>query len=263
MKITRSKLLNAYSCGSPIRTTVIQAIAIGSHAHNIDFSANPQYLNGDSIIWGLIRGAKELMYLTRQNGYDFYQIDNAYFGRDLFFRITRNELQCTKLKNNSDFSRLENIFKYLNYEIKPWNTNRNGPIIICPSSNFLYSFYDTTLEKWISTTLDLIRKHTDRPIKIRHKDLSLTTNIDNEIFNAWCVVTHVSSAGLDALRLGVPVVTTGICAASPLGTPINNIDNPELKDGRYELFSNLAWSQYTLDEFSKYNLILKLQNENA
>ena len=68
------------------------------------------------------------------------------------------------------------------------------------------------------------------------------------IADAWCVVTHVSAAALDALRLGIPVVTTGECAATPLATPIAEIDNPRMPDGRESLFSTLAYGQFTQEE---------------
>jgi hypothetical protein len=48
--------------------------------------------------------------------------------------------------------------------------------------------------------------------------------------------------------MGIPVVTTGQCAASPLATPIDEIANPKLSDGREDLFATLAWGQFNLEE---------------
>ena len=87
---------------------------------------------------------------------------------------------------------------------------------------------------------------TDRPIQLRSKET--LTSIDQEIIDAWCVVTHVSAAALDALRLGIPVVTTQQCGATPLATPIDEIDNPRMADGRESLFSTLAYGQFSPEE---------------
>jgi hypothetical protein len=238
---------------------VIKAIANGSNANNLIVNSSPSYIDGDSIVWGLIRGADKIMQQTKLNDYDFYHIDNAYFGRDLFFRITKNALQLSKLPNLIIDDRYKKILSYLGKDIEPWKTTRNGPILLCPSSNFLYSFYGSSLSEWVSDTINQIRSYSDRPIKIRYKELIPKDDIDHDILDAWCVVTHVSAAALDSLRLGIPVIVTGSCAASPLSTPIKDIENPKMEDGRHELFSYLAWGQFSVEEFSKHNIINEIQ----
>jgi hypothetical protein len=224
--------LHAYGCGSPIRLPIVHALAIGSGASQFIPDPNPVYQGGDSIVWGLIRGADEIMLQTSRNGCDYFQIDNAYFGRNVYYRVTLNALQLSQLP-----------------------AERNGPIVICPSSEFLYRFMGTTLDKWVAEVVDEIKKYTDRKIFIRYKDISLKDDIDLDISNAWCVVTHVSAAALDALRLGIPVVTTGQCAATPLSIKTQDIDNPSLLGGRDELFSLLACGQFTPEEMLNQNVL--------
>jgi hypothetical protein len=255
MKTTKNKNLIAYSCASPIRLPVIQAVASGSNASNLIVDANPAYQGGDSIVWGLIRGAKEIMSQTSSSGNDFFHVDNAYFGRNIFYRVTHNALQLTSIPKNVIDNRYKNILLSLNKSIHPWKHRRNGPIVICPSSPFLYSYYSTKLDDWISETISTLRKYTERPIKIRYKELMPKDDIDQDISDSWCVVTHVSAAGLDALRLGVPIITTGTCAGTPLSTPIDKIESPLLNDGREQLFSYLAWGQFTIDEMAKKNVL--------
>ncbi len=255
--------MNAYSCASPIRFPVINAIAKGSYA-SVFSESNPKYRSGNSIVWGLIRGAKEIMLETKKAGYNFFHVDNAYFGRNAYYRVTLNALQLSQLPNKVIDNRYRVILSQLNKNILPWKTKRNGPIVLCPSSNFLYEFYESNLDFWIQNTISKIRYFTDRPIIIRHKELIPKDDIDSDISDAWCVVTHVSAAGLDALRLGIPVVTTGICASSPLATPIDKIDCPLLPDGREILFSYLAWGQFSLEEMLQNNipdLVAHLQKE--
>jgi len=157
-------------------------------------------------------------------------------------------------------NRHEIILKFLGKNILPWNKSRNGPIVICPSSEMLYRFYGTTLADWIDEVTQNIQKQTDRPISIRFKEISPKDDIDELIRQAWCVVTHVSSAALDSLRMSVPVVTTGVCAASALATPISEIENPNMPNGREALFSLLANAQFTIEEMSSNNIIDIISN---
>ena len=241
-------LLYAYGCGSPIRLPLVHALAIGSSANKFIPDPNPLYLGGNSIVWGLIRGADRIMQQTSNNGHKYYQIDNAYFCRNVYFRVTCNALQLNFLPKHVIDNRYIKILNSMGRAIEPWKKNRNGPIVICPSSNLLYKYMGTTLEDWINLVISQIKNLTSRPIKIRYKELMPKDDIDKDISDAWCVVTHVSASALDALRLGIPVVTTGSCAASSLSTALNNIESPFLGDGRDELFSLLANGQFTLEE---------------
>jgi len=250
--------LCAYGCGSPIRLPIVKALAIGSSADKFIADANPAYLGGNSIIWGLIRGADKLMYETIFNGFKYYQTDNAYFGRNLYFRVTCNALQLNYLPQSIIDNRYKYILNYLGKTIHPWKRLRNGPIVICPSSHFQYQFMGTSLEDWIKVVIDELKKITSRPIKVRYKELMPIDDIDKDINDAWCVVTHVSASALDALMLGIPIVTTGDCAASSLATDIKDIESPFLGEGRDELFSLLANGQFTQEEMLKNSIIDKV-----
>jgi hypothetical protein len=162
--------------------------------------------------------------------------------------VTLNALQFSRIPPSVINNRYELILNQLNKPILPWKAKRNGPIVICPSSEFLYRFFGTTLEDWINAVIDELKKFTDRKIVIRYKEMIPRDDIDDEISDAWCVVTHMSAAALDALRLGIPVVTTGECAASPLASNFEEIERPRFFDGRNELFSLLACGQFTPEE---------------
>jgi hypothetical protein len=215
--------LFAYGCGSPIRLPIVQALSVGASANAFIPDANPVYRGGDSIVWGLIRGADEIMLKTRHHGFDYFQVDNAYFGRNTHFRVTLNKLQLAQMPPTVVNDRYKKILGQLGKKILPWKRERNGPIVVCPSSEFLFRLYGTTLQAWVESVSSEIKKHSDRPLVVRYKELMPKDDIDEAIEDAWCVVTHVSAAALDALRLGVPVVTTGECAASPLATPLGEI----------------------------------------
>lgn len=235
----------AYGCGSPIRLPLIAALAEGARADQYVPESNPSYRGGNSIIWGLIRGADTIMKSSSDAGFSFYQVDNAYFGREIYFRVTKNAVQKNKIEIR-DNKRFLDQFKIANLSFEPWKLKRNGPIILCTSSEHLYRFYNTTMKLWIEETVLRLRQYTDRPIALREKQIG---GIEDVIRDAWCVVTHSSAAALDALRLGIPVITTADCAASPLSTRIEHIENPKMNVSRSALFSSLSYGQFTVEEF--------------
>lgn len=65
------------------------------------------------------------------------------------------------------------------------------------------------------------------------------------------LVTHGSSAAIDAIIGGVPAITLGECAASPVaGKSLDAVDAPPFPDeeARLEWLINLAWCQWSVDE---------------
>ena len=74
-------MIHAYACGSPIRKPYVKAAAesVGAQFHP---DADPRYLGGDAIVWGLIRGAPKLIGEVRANKNNYWHMDNGYFGRN-------------------------------------------------------------------------------------------------------------------------------------------------------------------------------------
>jgi hypothetical protein len=46
---------------------------------------------------------------TRGSGRDFFQVDNAYFGRNIYFRVTQNALQINYLPSKV----IDNRYKFI------------------------------------------------------------------------------------------------------------------------------------------------------
>jgi hypothetical protein len=115
-------------------------------------------------------------------------------------------------------------------------------------------FYDQN--NWLNNTINEIKKYTDRPIKIRQKPrnaktsgpMAATIPFEEDVKNAWAVVTLCSIAGVEAACLGVPVFchTSSPCAS--LGNiDLSNIEFPILSN-REMWLNTLAYYQYTENE---------------
>ena len=130
-------------------------------------------------------------------------------------------------------------------KLASWKKKRGDDILICASSPLLYEFYNTTIDEWLKDTVEKIRKYSNRPITVRQKQLG---NIEFDLERSWLLVTHVSASALDALIHGIPVIATAPCAATPMATLIQEIENPRITANRNALFSTLAWGQFTISE---------------
>lgn len=214
-------------------------------------SMNPDYQGGDSVVWGLIRGAKQIIEATKKAGNHFYQLDNAYFGRNAYYRFTRDAFQLTELIERPA-NRWQHIAKQHSLELRPWKDPtadfklRKRKIVFCLSTPKLYKFFNLDFDTYKADVMKRIQAVTDRPIFARHKETPYP--IETDLQDAWCVVTHSSAAALDALMWGVPVFVTGPCAANPCALQdLKQIEHPIFPD-REPLFHSLAYAQFLPEE---------------
>ena len=233
----------AYACGTPIRKQYVQAAGDSVGAKFIP-DANPKYMGGDAIVWGLIRGSPKLISEIRAAGHDYWHMDNGYFGRNHLFRITKNANQRTDLIERPAL-RWERIKKLFKLDFAPYRKD-GGKIIIAQSTEHLYKFMGTDIRTWTDNTVKTLRKNTDREIIVRTKKDPIP--IENVLPGTWALVTHTSAAALDALRSGVPVFTTGECCARQLALQdLTRIESPIYPE-REPLFRHLAFCMFTKEE---------------
>lgn len=240
------EIKHAYACGSPVRQKVVEAAArsVGAEFHP---EANPGDRGGNSIIWGLIRGSPELIQKHRAGNRVYWHMDNGYFGRNKYFRISPNANQVTDL-HDAEPTRFERIKSNYGVEISEWKTSGDH-ILLALSTEWLYRFMGTELNVWLNQTVAELKKHTDRKIVVRPKDAK--GPIENDLQNAFALVTHTSCAALDALRMGVPVFTTGECCAKPLALQdLSKIESP-IRPEREPLFWHLSYRMFTPTELEQ------------
>ena len=74
-------------------------------------------------------------------------------------------------------------------------------VLLCPSSPMVtHHINGMTQEEWIKQVGEEVRKHTDRPIKVRNKPRPGNEwwgrDIKEDVKDAWCVVTNMSLSAL-------------------------------------------------------------------
>jgi hypothetical protein len=237
--------MRCYALGSATRAAeVLLAFAEGLKGAELIREANAKYKGTDIVLWGLLRGAKELREQCKAAGHNYYAVDHAYIGRQDYFRVTRNGFQQTEVFARPP-DRWEALSKRFNLKVKPWR--RGGEyILLAMSSSFNYEYFDCV--GWEGVVTQQLRQYTDRPIVVRKKH---EKDLQQQLARAWCVVTHTSMVAVDAVLAGVPVYVTGPSVARPMGlTDLSKVEEPVFPD-REAWFRSLAYAQFDLKDMKR------------
>ena len=183
------------------------------------------------------------------------------------------------LNQNSPGDRWAQIEKFLETKSRPWRENGEH-ILLCtqPIDNWSMSRTKTDPYVWVDEVIEKLKPHTNRKIKLRphpnhaikcandmankHPQIEVTSvtkgggptadyrfTFLEELQNCWAVVTHNSTAAVDAATYGIPVfLTSDLCLAWDVGNAdFNKIESPTTPD-RTQWLNDLAYANWTIDE---------------
>jgi hypothetical protein len=135
---------------------------------------------------------------------------------------------------------------------KAWR-RRGSVILVIEGSPAHYQMRGTTIEAWREYITQHIRKHSDRPIEFRPKELSRKNRVSvyetlKETKDYYCVVSDSSAAAVEAIWTGTPVITlerhiTNSVARDKLAE-IENLYRGDIE----RWLTMVSYSQYTYDE---------------
>lgn len=166
-----------------------------------------------------------------------------------------------------DIERPHDRIEKLGIKMKPWQRpTKGGHIVFAGSSQKYHSFYglsDPT--KYARKIVANIREFNEsREIVYRPKPSwkdavpidgtvfsQRPRNIEDELANAHCLVTHGSNACFEAVLAGVPSIILGEAVAKSISsTSLENINSPRYAtdEERQQWLANLAYCQWTARE---------------
>lgn len=208
-----------------------------------------------------------------KDGRDFFYIDNGYIGNAIkkkwYYRVVKNDVQHVKKIVNvpkDRFDRMASLHPWLYYRGQKSRPN-NGPILLVTPSEKPGAFYGVTRDAWLNSTIEELKKYTDRKIIVRDKGLRGDRIGDNSIASQcsrdgiWAVVTYQSIAAIEAIHYGIPAFTSAPTATQHLAnTDLSLIESPMYpSEGEFQkLLNYLAYCQYTPSELGNgtaYHLI--------
>ena len=223
---------------------ITECFAIGSNSPCVQVGEFDSSYTGTVVSYGILRGAGEIL----KNSKSFYYIDHGYFGSvqrkfkkekaviqslSGYFRVVKNDL-IHDGNGNYDKKRIDKF----NLEFKKIRTSGEF-IILSEPSKFITDYLN--LQNWTQKTIKEISKYTDRKIFVHNKQS--TVPLDELLKHAWAFVSVQSTAGFKAMTQGVPAHFTYNKLKS-----INSIEEIEKGKIDYQIFNNLAYGQWTMEE---------------
>lgn len=219
------------------------AFAEGCRGINvIDTALHP----GPVALFGSPRLWTEVLGQAKAEGRDWYYGDHAYFGRQKYYRITKNKFQHSG-RGKPDYERLQ----AMGITIRPWRSGGQH-IVICPPDKIFSALMGFDSASWLRNICYELRRHTERTFVIRQrKDVGRSRSLREDLVDAWALVTYTSNAATEAILEGVPVFCTGDCAAQAMGSKdLSRIEKPNYPDWREKWAATLAANQWTLEEMA-------------
>ena len=141
---------------------------------------------GSYWFWGFMRNTKRIVEVAEQKKIDWFFIDHAYlyhqrhsmfekYGdtRNCIFRVCKNNYVINKITDTNDQRYLELKSKFAKddeLDILDWKKGGKH-IVVFPPSWWLCKNLGTSAEKVLQDTVDELKKHTDREIKVRVKKI--------------------------------------------------------------------------------------------
>ena len=224
---------------------------------------------GSYWFWGFMRNTKRIVEVAEQKKIDWFFIDHAYlyhqrhsmfekYGdfRNCLFRVCKNNYVINKITDTNDHRYLELKARFAKddeLEILDWKKNGKH-IIVFPPSWWLCKNLGMRAEDVLQDTIDELKKHTDREIRVRVKKIGGQYNpvpLHEDLKDCHAVVSYQSSAAAKAIIKGIPsfTITDKYSAAIPMSqTDLSKIETPIYPDNRYEWLSNLANHQFYANE---------------
>jgi hypothetical protein len=173
-----------------------------------------------------------------------------------------------------EWNQIPNRAKKLGLALAPWTMNGYN-ILICGQHSKSEQWTNLPQPiQWLKSTVDIIKKHTDKPIVFRphprdwqwaanlsYKDVRVKIpkqipgtyddfDFDQDLKNAWAVVNPNSNTGVQSIIKGVPAFVT----IDSLATGVGNIDYADLdkplRPRREDWLDWIAHSEWTLDEIA-------------
>ncbi|WP_083468141.1 FkbM family methyltransferase [Methylobacterium tarhaniae] len=200
--------------------------------------------SGIPIVWGVLRGSRDVLLQAEERGRLWMYIDHAYFGRGHLanYRISLNRFEAGAVRACPS-DRLDR----LGIPVEPWKTE-GRTILVCPPTEHFIKAHG--VGSWLEDTLAELAKYTDRPIVVRQKPQPGEPSIPlaEALGTAYALVTHSSNVAIEAAVAGVPVYVSPTSAAAPVGnTSLATIEERSFPDRRAWL-QHLAYSQFSFDE---------------
>jgi hypothetical protein len=158
----------------------------------------------------------------------------------------------------------------LGINLMPWRESGKNIVIAAQRYDSEQWSGQPGINEWLSSTVNTVRKYTDRPISVRahpRQPISIPPDCTREIpvrlegsydsynfaeslANTWAVINHNSGPGSQAVIAGVPAFVSSDSLAAPVAcADLKQIENP-LRPNRSQWIVEVCHTEWTLAEIA-------------
>lgn len=206
------------------------------------FIAGAPYDQEGTVFYGVDSSNASTWRAVKARQEPWYYIDNSYFDsvRGVQYRVTLNCLQHSGA-GQTDGSRWD----ALGITLKPWRSGGDHIVVVEQSKSFMREVVGDA--DWFEKKVQHLTVNQPRPLRLRRwssDKMGLSVSLQQDLLNAWALVTHSSAAAIMAIIAGIPA----ICDAGPVSMNGSSALDPLFNIERDRIFGVLADNQWTLDE---------------
>jgi len=210
------------------------------HAHDTEVKLEPGLRIPDDAslvsVHGVKRGNDDVIIQANNRKIPWMYMDNAdHYFSSMYKRVVVDGTAPVTFREERRFDH--------NTELKKWRGGEGDYIIVLPPS---IPYMDTFNERnFLNGIVQTINVHTDKDIIVRSKPAKgrLAKPWDEQLANAYAVITWGSALALDAMIKGVPTISLGFCPAKLSSFQLTDLETDALKEEppRMETIDNLTW----------------------
>lgn len=192
------------------------------------------------VVHGVLRGMDEVIKQAIDRKIPWVCMDNGYLGK--YKRVLLNSTAPTTMREGRRFEH--------GTQLLPWRGGTGDKILVLPPSP---PYMDTFgLRNFLNYIAHNVNLYTDKDIIVRGKPAKgrKARPLEQQIKEAYCVITWGSAAALEAMRLGVPTISLGWCPAKGASKNIEQLETDAMieEPDRMKVFDNLTWSSFERNE---------------
>ena len=169
-----------------------------------------------NVVHGVLRGMDEVVKRSTKSNIPWVMMDNGYLGK--YKRVVVNATAPITYRSGRRFEH--------GTQLLPWRGGQGSSILVLPPSPpYMDTFNQRDFLNFIANNVNI---YTDKNIIVRAKPAKgrLARPLQEQLDNAYCVVTWGSAIALEATRQGIPTISLGWCPAKMASKKLEDLETP-------------------------------------
>jgi len=205
-----------------------------------------------AVTHGTLRGMGDVIKRCMSDSINWMCVDNGYLG--MYKRVILNATAPITFRQGKRFEH--------GTQLLPWRGGRGSSILVLPPSHPYMDTFDC--KEFLNFIAHNVNIYTDKNIIVRAKPAKgkLARPLQEQLDNAYCVVTWGSAICVEAMRQGIPTISLGWCPAKMVSKSIENLETKIMEEepDRMAVFDNLTWSSFNREELSTCAWNIAMEN---